>query len=82
MKVLWNLSDLVNGKATLEAFSQALGNVDTSGFEGKVVQIKGCVPTWAYMMAVHKIEGVAAGVEFVEFNGSSVPVYSKEAVKA
>ncbi|MGH8102886.1 MAG: DUF2480 family protein [bacterium] len=78
---MWNLSDLVSGKATVEAFAQGLEGADLSQFEGKIIQIKGCVPTWAYMMAVHKLEGIAAGIEFVGFDGSTIPVYTKETAK-
>lgn len=82
MKELFDLSELVNGKATPESFSEGLQSADLTRFDGKVVQIKGCVPTWAYMMAVHRLEGIAAGIEFLLFDGSAVPVYVREPVKA
>lgn len=82
MKELFDLSELVSGKATPESFTRGLDSVDLARFDGKIVQVKGCVPTWAYMMAVHRLEGIAAGVEFVLFDGSVVPVYAKQAVTA
>jgi len=74
-KIFLNLSDLIDGKPSEESFRQRLEELDIQVYRGAVVQLKGCAPTWAYLMAAHFLEGVARGLEFVSYDGKAVRIF-------
>lgn len=74
-KILLNLSDLMDGKLSEESFRRRLQELDREEYRGAVVQLKGCVPTWAYLMAAHTLKSVVAGLEFVSYDGKAVRIF-------
>lgn len=74
-KDLFDLGIFMEGLSTPEELGKKLAKEDLSKFKDKIVQLRGCAPTWAYMILSHRFEGIAKGVEFRLADGKSVRVW-------
>lgn len=77
MKVAIDLSEIAKGKITEDGFREKLEKIDLDSYKGKIVQLKGCAPTWAYLLMAWKLFGKVSGLEFLDYNGQSVPIYKE-----
>ena len=74
-KDIFDLGIFMEGVSDPEEFRAKLEKEDLSRFKGKVVQIRGCGATWAYMILSRQLEGIAKGVEFRLADGKTVEVW-------
>ena len=74
-KDLFDLGIFMEKISDPEEFKAKLEKEDLSRYGGKVVQIRGCGTTWAYMLLSHKLEGIAKGVEFRLADGKTVKIW-------
>ena len=76
-KVVLNTDVLadMSGKVTERSTMEKLPLFNPEQYRGKHVVIKGCASTWAVMALQHKLEGVAAKLSFVLYDGKEYPIW-------
>jgi hypothetical protein len=76
-KIILNTDVLagMDGKVTETSVKMKLPQFDPEVFRGKHVVVKGCAPTWAVMRLQHQLQGVAAKLSFVLYDGQEYPIY-------
>ena len=63
------------GKVTGESVASKVAGIDWEPLRGQTVLLKGCAPTWVFMLLTHRLEGVAAHVGFRGFDGQAQMIY-------
>ncbi len=79
-KLVIDLNDLFPVKASVIDVQAKISQWDTSAYQGKEVQIRGCSPTWAHLIVAGKLFGTAASIDFLMDDakgGVSIPVYRR-----
>ncbi len=64
-----------DGKVTEESVAAKLAALDFGQFEGQTVLLKGCAPTWVFMLLTHRLHGIAAHLGFRQFDGRGSLIY-------
>ncbi len=59
-----DISDLTEGMVKADTFPSALDRHDWNQYRGATVYLKGCAPTWAFMMAEKRLAALARQVYF------------------
>ncbi len=65
----------MDGKVTEASVKTKFPQFQPEEYRGKHVVVKGCAPTWAVMLLQRRLEGVAAHLSFVLYDGKEFPVY-------
>jgi hypothetical protein len=65
----------MDGKVNESSVKIKLPQFNLEKFRGKHVVVKGCAPTWAVMLLQHQLEGVAAKLSFVLYDGKEYLIY-------
>lgn len=79
MKEVLDLSELL-GLVRLDEFPAQLEKVDFSRYEGKKVQMRGCVPVWAHLAVAARLMDRVEELEFLVDDGREgkpIQIYSK-----
>ncbi|MFQ5908177.1 MAG: hypothetical protein ACE5JE_05040 [Thermoplasmata archaeon] len=79
MKEVLDLSELL-GLVRLDEFPAQLEKVDFSRYEGKKVQMRGCVPVWAHLAVAARLMGQVEELEFLVDDGKEgkpIQIYTK-----
>ncbi|MFQ5553649.1 MAG: hypothetical protein ACE5EW_08065 [Thermoplasmata archaeon] len=79
MKEVLDLSELL-GLVRLDEFPAQLEKVDFSPYEGKKVQMRGCVPVWAHLAVAAKLMERVEELEFLVDDGKQgkpIQIYAK-----
>ncbi len=63
-KHILDISDLTDGMVKADTFPAALDRHDWKKYEQAEVYLKGCAPTWAFMMAEKRLAPIAEKVFF------------------
>lgn len=63
------------GKVTPESVESKLAAVDWDSLQGETLLLKGCAPTWVFMVLTHRLTGVAAHLGFRQFDGQTQAIY-------
>ncbi|MCG3153217.1 MAG: hypothetical protein GEEBNDBF_02528 [bacterium] len=58
-----------DGKVTEESVAEKVAGIDFETLRGATVLLKGCAPTWVFMLLTHRLHGVAAHIGFRGFDG-------------
>lgn len=75
-----DLNDMASGKIQLATFPASAERYDFSAYADKLVRLKGCAPTWAYLLVAAKLLPIAAGIDFVIDDGKEgriIPIERK-----
>jgi len=64
-----------DGKVTEESVAEKVATIDFSELKDATVLLKGCAPTWVFMLLTDKLHGVAAHVGFRSFDGKAQMIY-------
>lgn len=67
--IILDMNDVLSGKPDLANFTQAIANYDWSQYRGQHVQLKGCCPTWAHLLAAGRLVTVAQQIDFIIDDG-------------
>ncbi len=59
-----DVADLVEGMVKMDTFPKALDRHDWKRYQDGEVYLKGCSPTWAYMMTQQRLQGIARKIYF------------------
>lgn len=65
----------IGGKVTEESVASKLAALDFEQFRGQTVLLKGCAPTWVFMVLTHRLTGFAEHLGFKQFDGRVTLVY-------
>ncbi len=65
----------MDGKVNESSVKMKLPQFNLEEYRGKHVVVKGCAPTWAVMLLQHQLEGVAARLSFVLYDGREYPIF-------
>jgi hypothetical protein len=79
MKEVLDLSELL-GLVRLDEFPAQLEKVDFSRYEGKKVQMRGCVPVWAHLAVAARLMDRVEELEFLVDDGKEgkpIQIYTK-----
>ncbi|MFQ5986024.1 MAG: hypothetical protein ACE5KQ_01535 [Thermoplasmata archaeon] len=79
MKEVLDLSELL-GLVRLDDFPARLEKVDFSRYEGKKVQMRGCVPVWAHLAVAARLIDQVEELEFLVDDGKEgkpIRIYTK-----
>ena len=79
-KMVIDLNDLFPAKASVQNVQEKIAQWDVSPYKDKLVQIRGCSPTWAHLIVAGKLFGTVSSVEFVlddAKGGIPIPIYSR-----
>jgi hypothetical protein len=64
-----------SGKVTEQSVTEKFKLFQPEEYQGKKVMIKGCAPSWAVLMLQHKLEGIAASLSFVLYDGKEYQIW-------
>ncbi|MEE9593297.1 MAG: hypothetical protein V3W28_06935 [Thermoplasmata archaeon] len=79
MKEVLDLSELL-GLVRLDEFPAQLEKMDFSRYEGKKVQMRGCVPVWAHLAVAARLMDRVEELEFLVDDGKEgkpIQIYTK-----
>ncbi|MFQ6012240.1 MAG: hypothetical protein ACE5LS_01150 [Thermoplasmata archaeon] len=79
MKEVLDLSELL-GLVRLDDFVARLEKLDFSRYEGKKVQMRGCVPVWAHLAVAAKLIEQVEELEFLVDDGKKgkpIQIYAR-----
>ncbi len=79
MKEVLDLSELL-GLVRLDGFEAQLEKLDFARYEGKKVQMRGCVPVWAHLAVAARLMERVDELEFLVDDGKEgkpIQIYAK-----
>ncbi len=68
-KVTLDLNDIAQGRVELNSFKEKLSQFDLNPYTGKLVQLKGCAPTWAHLLVAGQLVPLVSGLDFLIDDG-------------
>ena len=75
MSEILDLTQVFPSVVTLDGFPSELEKFNFSVYQGKDVQLKGCLPSWAFLMVAGKLFGTVKSLTFLVDDGKSgIPV--------
>lgn len=69
-----DISDFVEGMVKADTFPSALDRHEWAKYQDAEVYLKGCAPTWAFMMAEKRLAAIARKVYFGDPSDSPVEI--------
>lgn len=77
--VILDLNAVASGPVSLDTFKEALGKFDFKPYRGKQVQLRGCAPTWAFLLVYERLRPLAPKIDYLiddSKRGIPIPVKS------
>lgn len=76
--VVLDLNSIVSGPVGIENFKSAVEAFDFSPYYDKHIQLRGCAPSWAFLMVYEKLSSHVFAVDYLLDDGKrGVPIVIK-----